>query len=325
MSTRRELLIGSLAIISVSSFATPTSGQTQPLASLDVLVPAAAGSGWDKLARAIERALKSNKLVAEVNVEHSAGSNGMVGLAKFAQSKKGQGNAVLIGAGSMINAQAISKSTIALRDVVPIARLAGEFEVVTVAAQSPFATMKDLAAALKSDPEKLTWVGGSPGGTDHVLVGTIARAVGVEPKAAKFTSFKTDDEALAFLSGNQFAAGIAGWGDFAEHIKSGKLRALGITASKRQTGIDVPTLTEEGVNVEFYSWRGIFGAPGINTDQRIALTSAIDKMVKSPAWAAELKQLGLIDLHLSGAAFAAELGVQVQKTSDILKALGLPN
>ena len=110
--------------------------------------------------------------------------------------------------------------------------------------------MKDLIAAFKADPGKVSWAGGSAGGTDHILAGLIAKAVGADPRKVAYVAYAGGGPAQAALLGNQVTCGVSGYSEFAENIKAGKLRLLAISSDKRQDGIAAPTLKEQGVNVE---------------------------------------------------------------------------
>lgn len=322
MRTRRRVISGGLATTFVVSPFCPGSVWAQGSGSLHILVPSVPGSGWDKLARAIEAAVKADGATQTVEVENVAGSGGLAGLEKFVQARKGQGNTLMVGANSIMNA-AIRNSPQSLAALVPIARLAGEFEVVVVPAQSPYRAMSDLTAALKADPRKVVFAGGALGGTDHIITGMIGRAVGIEAKKMNFVSFDGDDAVLAALASGKAAVAVAGWGDFSDKIKSGELRALAITAEKRQSGVEVATLKEQGVDVEYFSWRGVFAAPGSSADQQNSLIDLIDRMAKNPAWLDALKKFGLLALHLSGGDFAKFFAGQTSNTTAILKELGL--
>ena len=130
-----------------------------------------------------------------------------------------------------------------------IARLTGEFEVIVVNAASPLKSMQDLVAMFKADPGKVSWAGGSAGGTDHILAGLIAKAVGVDAKRVSYVAYAGGGPAQAALLGNQVTCGISGLGEFGEQIRSGRLRALAVSAGEPQEGI--PTLALPGV----WSWK----------------------------------------------------------------------
>ena len=128
--------------------------------------------------------------------------------------------------------------------------------------------MKDLVAQFKANPGSVAFGGGSAGGSDHILAGMIAQAVGVEPAKVNYIAYAGGGEAQAAIMGGHVAAGISGFGEFAAQIKSGKLRALGISADKRVPGIDIPTLKEQGVDVEMVNWRASSPRPGSTTRRR---------------------------------------------------------
>ena len=83
-------------------------------------------------------------------------------------------------------------------------------------------------------------------------------------------AFRGGGEATAAILGGNVTVGGSGYSEFAEYIKTGKMRAIGVTSEKRLPGIDVPTLKEQGIDVVIGNWRGVYGAPGITPEQRKA-------------------------------------------------------
>ena len=325
MISRRNLVVGGVAGSASLGLGLLPAGmaQAQAITSLQIFVPAAPGGGWDATGRAIELAMRTDKIVEQFQFEHVPGAGGVVGLPKFISSKKGQPNALMIGGMVMVGSIIANKAAVKLSDVVPLARLTGEFEVIVVPAQSPFKSMKDLVAALKADPAKVSWAGGSAGGTDHIVAGMIAKAVGVDPRKVAYVAHAGGGPAQAALLGNHVSCGVSGWGEFAEQVKAGKLRAIGISADKRQAGIDVPTLKEQGIDVELFNWRGVFGAPGTTADQQKALVGLLERMVKGPTWQAELKKRDWTGIYLAGEPFARYVDSEIARITGILKDLGL--
>ena len=116
-------------------------------------------------------------------------------------------------------------SAVTLDEVTPIARLTGETEVIVVPADSPYETLEDFTTALAEDPGGNAIAGGSAGGTDHMLAGMVALAVGADPRAINYVAYSGGGESLAALLGDQVAAGISGVGEYAELVKSGDLRS----------------------------------------------------------------------------------------------------
>jgi putative tricarboxylic transport membrane protein len=325
MTTRRDVLkrAGATVVAAGVPLSWTSAAFAQALEAVQIFVPAAPGGGWDQTARTIELAMRTDGVAKDFKFEHAPGAGGAVGLPKFLQTKKGQGDALMVGGMVMVGALIANKSPVSMKDLTPIARLTGECEVLVVPADSPIKTVKEWAEAFKKDPGKMSIAGGSAGGTDHICAGMIAKAMGVEPKTISYVAFAGGGPQTAALLGSQTSCGIAGWGEFAEQVKAGKLRALAISADKRLEGIDVPTLKESGVDVELFNWRGVFGAPGITADQQKVLTASVEKMAKGPTWAAELKKKDWTNVYLSGADFGKYLDSEITRITAVLKDLGL--
>ena len=295
----------------------------QPLPALKILIPANPGGGWDQTGRALEQALRTEKLVTgAIRLSNRGGAGGTIGLAEFAKSK-GEANSLMVMGLVMVGAILTNKSPVTLDATTPIARLTSEYEVVAVPAASKFKSLKDLTDALKAEPGAVAITGGSRGGTDHILAALIAEAVGVPGAKVNYVAYAGGGEAVAALLGAQVAAGISGYGEFQQHIESGKLRALAISSPARLQGINVPTLKEQGVNVEFGNWRGVVAPEGVSPADRKALVDTMDKLAKSANWKEVLKKQNWEDAYLAGDAFSAFLKVENDRVSKVLQNVGL--
>ncbi|HQX60946.1 MAG TPA: tripartite tricarboxylate transporter substrate-binding protein, partial [Burkholderiaceae bacterium] len=89
---------------------------------------------------------------------------------------------------------------------------------------------------------------------------------------------------------NNVTVGGSGYSEFAEYIKAGKMRAIGVTSEQRLPGVNVPTMKEMGYDVVLGNWRGVYGAPGITAAQRAALAEMVVKATKSASWKEALEQ-----------------------------------
>ncbi len=216
-----------------------------------------------------------------------------------------------------------SYSPVSHDQTTPIARLTADSLAIVDPANSPIKSAKDLSAALKADPAKVTFAGGSAGGVDHIEVALLAKEAGADPTKINYIPFSGGGEALAAILGGKVTAGISGYGEFEGQVKAGKLRVVAITSPQRLPGIDAPTLKEEGINLDITNWRSVVAPPGITPEQRKALTEAIDKMAKSKEWAEILKQKGWDDAYISGDAFAAFLKEEQARVKEVLTSVGL--
>jgi putative tricarboxylic transport membrane protein len=320
MSIRNALLaVTGLALLGV--LAGPALSQ-QPL-ELKLMAPANPGGGWDQTARSMQQALVQSGIAKSVQVTNVGGAGGSVGIAQFVNTAKGDGNQLMVNGFVMVGALAMNKSPVTLDQVTPIARLTEEIQVIVVPASSAIKDAKDLAAALKADIAKVTFAGGSAGGIDHIMAAMFAGAIGADATKVNYVPFSGGGESLAAILGGKVTAGISGYSEYEGQIKSGKLRAIGITAPERRAGIDVPTFKEQGVDLVLTNWRSVVAAPGITPEQKKVLADAVDKMVKSPAWQEVLKQKGWDNAYLGGDAFADFLKKENVRVIDVLKSIGL--
>lgn len=111
-------------------------------------------------------------------------------------------------------------------------------------------------------------------------------------------------EATAAILGGNVTIGGSGYSEFAEYIAAGKMRAVGVTSSARLKGVNVPTLKEQGINVDIGNWRGVYGAPGITAEQRKALIDALSKTFKHKAWQDAMEKNGWTPAWLAGDEFS---------------------
>jgi putative tricarboxylic transport membrane protein len=322
MLTRREAMAGASALAVGAGFgAIPSFAQT--VESLRIFVPAAPGGGWDQTARSMENALRGTQLIKTAQITNVGGAGGAVGLPQFINQWKGQGNSLMVAGMVMVGSLIANKSQFNLSQVTPIARLTGEYQALVVPAGSRFKTARELVDALKADPGKVPVAGGSAGGTDHILIGMIAQAVGVPAAKVSYVAFAGGGPATAAILGSQVAAGVSGYGEFSEQIKAGKMRLLAISAPTRQAGIDAPTLIEQGINVELANWRGCFAPPGVSDADRKAMTDMVLKMAASKEWADICAKQDWTQITLAGDDFGKYIAGETERIRGILKDLGL--
>ena len=298
-------------------------GAAQPLfEQLRIVAPAAPGGGWDQTARAMQQTLQRAGLVATPVVENIPGAAGTIGLARFIGAERGNGDTLLVSGLIMLGGIVMHDSPVTLADVTPIARLTGEYEVLTVPTSSPFRTLDDLLRAFKASPESISWGGGSAGGSDEILAGLIAAAVGVEPRRVNYIAFSGGGEALAAILGGQVSVGVNGLAEFAAQIEAGSVRVLAISSAERLPGVDAPTLRAQGVDVVLENWRSIVAPPGIDANERARLAATIEAMVRSPEWRETLERFRWIDRYLPGDEFAAFAAGEERRVREVLRDLG---
>ncbi|MFG3440213.1 tripartite tricarboxylate transporter substrate binding protein [Nonomuraea sp. NPDC047897] len=322
----RLRILAALAAISLAALTgcgeNTTGGGGGGTGTLRIMAPASPGGGWDQTSRVAEQALKAAEPSRKYEVYNVPGAGGTIGLAQLA-GEKGNGNLLMTMGLVMVGAIEQNKSKVTLSDTTPIAKLTEEYEIVVVPAASPLKSLSDLVTAWKADPAKVSVAGGSAGGTDHIVAGLMAKAAGVDPKQVNYIAHSGGGEALNALLGNKVTIGISGVGEFAEHIKSGKLRALGVTSGERLADLDAPTLKEGGLDVELANWRGFVAPGGLDDAAKKTLTDLVTKMHDSQVWKDAVAKNGWIDSFQTGQQFADYLNAEQARVKGIIAEMGL--
>jgi putative tricarboxylic transport membrane protein len=299
---------------------------------IEIMAPAAPGGGWDTTAREMQRVLQEEGIAPTVEVYNVEGAGGTVGIAQLVNDEAGNDHHLMMMGLVMIGAIATNASPVTLEQTTPISSLTAEFEVIVVPADSEYQTLDDLIAAFQADPTAISWGGGSAGGTDHILVGLIAQAVGVDPTQINYVPFSGGGEALAAILGGQVSAGVSGVGEWLDQIESGELRALAVSgvagaeaggATPVASAPIAPTLQEQGIDVELANWRGLVAPPEISDEGRDCLIAMVEQMVASEGWTQTREQYGWQDFAMFGDEFATFLDAERERVTGILTELGL--
>lgn len=306
-----------------------------PTETIQIMAPAAPGGGWDTTAREMQTVLQTGIVDESVEVYNVEGAGGTIGLAELVNDEAGNEHFLMMMGLVMVGAIATNASPVSLDETTPIARLIGEYEVVVVPADSELQTMEDLVNAFTADPEGFVWGGGSAGGTDHILVGLIAQAVGVDPRTVNYLPYSGGGEALAAILAGDVMAGVSGVGEWQDQIATGELRALAVSGSAASategtpmaggatpTPSVAPTLREQGIDVELANWRGVVAPPEISDEARQCLIAVVEQMHASEAWQEAMARNDWQDLLLTGDEYGQFLAEERDRVIATLQQLG---
>jgi putative tricarboxylic transport membrane protein len=272
-------------------------------ANLKMMIPANPGGGWDSTGRALGKAIQDAGAAASVSYDNKGGAAGALGLAQFVNASKGDPNAMMVMGAVMLGGQITTKPAVNLSQATPLARLTSEYNVFVLPESSPLKTMKDVVEQLKKDPGSVKWGGGSRGSTEHIAAAMLAREVGVDASKINYVAFRGGGEAVAAILGGNVTVGGSGYSEFQQYIESGKMKPIGVTSGARLKGLNIPTMKEQGYNVEIGNWRGVYGAPGITPEQRKALTDVVIKATKTKAWAEAIEKNNWTPALMTGKEF----------------------
>ncbi|MBK8766166.1 MAG: tripartite tricarboxylate transporter substrate binding protein [Burkholderiaceae bacterium] len=289
--------------------------------TLKVMIGANPGGGFDQTGRSLGAAMIAAGSARNATFENKGGAGGTIGLAQFVNSERGNGSALIVTGAVMVGAIETGKPPVTLKNATPIARLFADTMILVVPANSPIQTLKDLIDKLKANPGSVSWGGGSRGSIDHIMVGLIAKDVGVDPTKVNYVAFAGGGEAKSAILGGHVTVGVAGVSEFAPDVDAGRMRALGISSSFKLRNL--PTLKEQGVNVEIYNWRGVYGAPGITAEQRKTLTDAVVKGTEHASWKEALRKNDWGPFLLTGDDFGKYVEAESARLGGILREIGV--
>jgi putative tricarboxylic transport membrane protein len=303
----------------------PTDGAlAYPTGTLNIMVPADPGGGFDGLGRAVQTTLKDSGLVTTtIDISNEPGAGGTIGLTKLINSHKGNSHQLMITGYTTVGAAVLNK-TAKLTDATPIATLTDEAAVLIVAANSPYKTLADVVNAWKADPKSVKFAGGSLGGPDHITVALLAKAAGISAAAVKDSYAPYSGTPKEALSAGVAQVLVSGISELEDLVKNGDGRALAVTADAARdvAGTSVSTIKDAGYDVVVTNWRGIIAPPGLSDAERKAIVSLIDKMYASQQWKALLEQRGWTDAFRSGDEATAFYQAQVNTGGSILAEVG---
>jgi putative tricarboxylic transport membrane protein len=297
-----------------------------PQRDLRIMAPADPGGGWDTTARVMGQALTQSKAIDKsIEVYNVPGAGGTIGLSQLTSKQAGKSNQLMVMGLVMLGAIETNKSAVDLSKTTPIAALTTEPEAIVVRSQSKYKTMQQLVADMKADPAKISFGGGSAGGTDQILVGLVAKAAGVDPSKPKYVAYSGGGEATQSILSGSVDAGVSGVSEFADQVEAGKMRVLAIsTAEPLQVGgKEAKTLKQQGLDVEITNWRGVVAPPDIKPAERDAAIKAITKLHDSPEWKAALKKNGWTDFFKPGDEFQSYMDSETKRVKIVLGDIGL--
>lgn len=284
---RRAALALAASAAGFLTLGSPGQAQSFPDRAITLVVPFAAGGSTDVVARVIAQKM-GEELGQQVVVENVAGAGGNLGADRVARAEP-DGYTVLMGtvATHALNPLILkTKPYDPEKDFAPISLLVVVPNVLVVNPQLPVKNIDELVALLKAEPDKYAYAS-SGNGTPLHLSGELFKAMtGV---SMQHVPYKGSGPALNDLLGNQVSIMFDNLPSSSGHMKSGTLRALGVTTAERATSFpDVPTIAETVPGYETYTWNALFAPAGTPAGAIDALNAAAKKALANPDVAARM-------------------------------------
>lgn len=297
----------------------------EPKGQGECIAPANPGGGWDLTCRTLSAVMQKTGIFKDsIYVTNVPGGSGAVAIASVIAKRKGDTNLLVAASNALTFTVALGRTPHTYKDVIPLAQVGLEIGGFFVKEDSKYKTLADIVTAMKADPKSVSFSGGSaPGGQDHMKVAMFAKAIGVDPTKVLYVPFQGGGEALTSVLGGHTQVGALDVSEATGQLEAGKIRALAMLSEKRSANFkNVPTAIEQGVNVTYSVWRGYYMAPGTPPEAVKWWSDALQKMVQTPEWKAEIEKLGWEPITRFGAEFDTFVNDEHQKFRALLKELG---
>nr|WP_313591421.1 tripartite tricarboxylate transporter substrate binding protein [Agrobacterium cavarae] len=263
------------------TFNTGAHAQAFPERTITLVVPFAAGGSTDVVARVIAQKM-GDTLGQQIIVENVAGAGGNLGADRVARAEP-DGYTILMGtvATHALNPLILkTKPYDPEKDFAPISLLVVVPNVLVVNPQLPVNNVAELIALLKKEPDKHAYASSGNGTPLHLSGELFKSMAGVE---MQHVPYKGSGPALNDLLGNQISIMFDNLPSSSAHIKSGTLKALGVTTAERASSFpDVPTIAETVPGYETYTWNALFAPAGTPPEAIAKLNEAAKTALSDP-------------------------------------------
>ena len=295
---------------------------------LHFVIGGGAGGGWDGTARGTGEALTKAGMLQSASFENMSGGGGGKALAYMINTKPA--NTILVQSTPLV-LRSITRhegyvtgggsGVLSYKDVVPIAGVIGDYGAIAVAKNSPFKNFKDVVDAYKKDPSSVKMAGGSVRGSMDHLIGALAfQEAGADPNKVIYVPYDAGGKALAGLLSGETQIISTGLGELMG--ARDQVTIIGITAPDRVSDApDVPTLKEQGYDVQFVNWRGFFGPPGMSNKDKKAIAKMLGDVQKTPEWEAVRARNAWVNIYNPDKKFVKFLEKQTKEMTNLMKKL----
>ena len=298
------------------------SAQTYPAKALRIIVPYPAGGTSDILARLLSP--KLNAVFGQpVVVDNRPGANGNIGADLVAKSAPDGYTILLADLGALAISPSIYKLPYdPLKDLAPVTMVAYSPHLLAVHPSVPVKTVKELITLAKSKPGRLNFAVSSIGGAPHLAGVAFEAQTGIK---WAYIPYKGGADAIIGLASGQADAIFNGMLATYPHVKSGKLKLLAVSSSKRLAAIpEVPTVAEAGLkDFETGSWQGVVAAAGTPAEIIGRLNTEINKAFSTAEMKENLTRQGAEVHSMTPAELGSWLKTEIDKWAKVVKAANL--
>jgi tripartite-type tricarboxylate transporter receptor subunit TctC len=281
------VLIGAWAAI----LSWPVAAQNYPAKPVRMIIPFSAGGAADVPGRIVTQKL-SEALRQQVLVDNRPGAGSTIGADVAAKSAPDGYTLFMISNTHFVSAALHKKLAYdSLNDFTPVTQITSAPNVLVVHPSLPAKSVKELIALAKARPGQIDYASSGNGSTQHLTGALFASMAGIN---MTHIPYRGSGPVTADLLGGQVMVAFPGIAGMLPHIKSGKLRPLGVTGGKRSPELpNVPTIAEAGVKgYEMVAWFGVAGPKGLPREIQMKLHAELLRVLKTPEMSKSLQAVG---------------------------------
>ncbi len=314
---RRTMLATALAL-AAGIFAAPAFAAF-PDKPVNVICPWTAGGGTDVLLRALSK--EAEKFLGQtINVVNQTGGAGAIGHnAIRAARPDGYTIGLITFELNSLPPQGLVPFT--WKDFDPVMLINTDAAALTVRADAPYSTVRGFMDHARANPGEITIGNSAPGSVWHIAAGLAAEKTGVNVKHVPFNGAQP---AVTALVGGHIKAVAVSVAEVRSQVQAGNLKILGVMAAERDKIFpNVPTFKEQGVDVQFATWRGLAFPKGVPAANRAKVADAYKKAFETKEFKEFAANAALTLNYQDGAAFTKFLDQNYKDVAAVMKGLGL--
>jgi tripartite-type tricarboxylate transporter receptor subunit TctC len=312
MKLQRRTLLAGLAVLPIAARA-QAAWPTRPLR---LVVPFPPGGTTDYVTRLVAAELAKSLGQAAV-VDNKPGAGTVIGVDAVAKSAPDGYSFVTVANSFTVNQTLVKKLPYdTLRDLRPVALMGMSEHVLATFPASGIRSVADIVAAAKAG-RPLSYASFGTGTSAHLAGEMLRTQLGVE---IVHIPYKGQAPALNDLLGGQVTMMFGNWPEFRSHIAAGKLVAIGMATARRSVyAPQVPTLAEQGANVQSNSWNGLL-APAATPDGVVQRMNAeVNKALASAPVLEAFRQGGIASLSGTPAQFAEFIQAEIARYAEVIR------
>ena len=262
-----------------------TAQQWKPSRPVELVVGSSPGGAPDVMARLVQRIFQNGGLVPNSTVVNKPGAANTIGWA-YLNQHAGDGHYIATYSPTLLGNRIMGTTQLNYQDFTPLNILAREYVVLAVKSDSPIASLKDLTARLRKDSQSVSFAFATARGNhNHVVMSMYLKSIGVDPKTAKAVVYSGGGEGVTAMLGGHIDVYVASPRSMVPLQKEGRARMLGVSSGQRDKAFaETPTFKEQGVDAEFFTWRGFMGPKGLKPGEIAYWDTVFEKLAQGDEW-----------------------------------------